>query len=487
MADEGRALTDKIQAKMERAITREYRQAHKEVQAKLDEYLARFEREDKRYSMEVKAGRMTMKDYQDWRVRHIGMGQRWEELRDTLAEDLHNTNQIAMSIAKGYMPEVYALNYNYGTFAVERQGHLDTSFTLIDHNFVERLVRDNPKLLPDPTPGSPAAIRIARNKDVRWNRNKLQSAIIQGCLQGESIGKIANRFQRVTDMNRTQALRHARTAVNGAANGGRHDAYVRASRMGIDLVEEWSAILDGHTRDSHADMDGERKEVDQPTFSNGCRFPGDPFGRPAEVYNCRCDLLSWVKGFEPSESVRERHQGTGNYGEWERSHRNLGAGLGNPDAESNTRTWSVGKIDFADKNAIERRIKLFEDAHRNAAVEYAMVITNSGNVYVCRGLVDGVNLDGIKESLAGAYITHNHPESVTLFSFGAEDRQFFNNSNVAVLRGFDVKYTYEMNRSGQVGDAVSALDVFMRPDLAEHDATMRYSSRNGLGYWRREL
>ena len=309
MADEGRALTDKIQARMERAITREYRHAHKEVQAKLDEYLARFEREDKRLSMEVKSGRMTMKDYQDWRVRHIGMGQRWEELRDTLAEDLHNTNQIAMSIAKGYMPEVYALNYNYGTFAVERQGNLDTSFTLIDHNFVERLVRENPKLLPDPTPGSPAAIRIVHNKDVRWNSQKLQSAMIQGCLQGESIGKIADRFQRVTDMNRRQALLHSRTSVCGAANGGRHDAHVRAERMGIDLVEEWSAVLDSFTRDSHLDMDGERKPVDQELWSNGLRFPGDPFGKPAEVYNCFVGETVAIADSEIQRSYKHRYDG----------------------------------------------------------------------------------------------------------------------------------------------------------------------------------
>ena len=243
------------------------------------------------------------------------MGQRWEELRDTLSEDLHNTNQIAMSIAKGYMPEVYALNYNYGTFAVERQGHLDTSFTLIDHNFVERLVRDNPKLLPDPTPGSPAAIRIARNKDVRWNRNKLQSAMIQGCLQGESIGKIANRFQRVTDMNRTQALRHARTAVNGAANGGRLDSYRRAERMGIDLVKEWSAVLDNVTRDSHVDVNGERRGLEE-EFSNGLMYPGG-MGPPEEVYNCRCDLISWVKGFEPSQEIKVRSSDTGSFKEWE--------------------------------------------------------------------------------------------------------------------------------------------------------------------------
>lgn len=316
--DGGRILVQKLQARVERDITREYRKAHKEVQAKLDEYLSRFEAADKEQLELLRSGQITKKDYQDWRVRHIGIGKRWEELRDTLANDLHNTKQIAMSITKGYMPEAYALGHNYGAFAVERQGSMGASFSLIDHDFVERLVRDNPKLLPDPSPSSPVAQAIARNKDLRWNRNKLQSAMVQGCLQGEGIGTIANRFQRVAEMSRAQALRHARTAVNGAANGGRHDAYKRAEDMGIELVEEWSAVLDHVTRDSHIDMDGERKPVSEELWSNGLRFPADPYGPPEEVYNCRCDVIAWVKGFEPSRKLFEGEKSVREYGKWER-------------------------------------------------------------------------------------------------------------------------------------------------------------------------
>ena len=49
--------------------------------------------------------------------------------------------------------------------------------------------------------------------------------------------------------------------------------------------------------DSHRILHGERIDVDG-TFSNGCRFPGDPNGPAEEVYNCRCTLVAAIKGFE---------------------------------------------------------------------------------------------------------------------------------------------------------------------------------------------
>ena len=65
--------------------------------------------------------------------------------------------------------------------------------------------------------------------------------------------------------------------------------------MGIVVYKTWLATLDGSVRDSHARLDGEERKVDE-EFSNGLRFPGDFMGEPAEVWNCRCSLISQVKG-----------------------------------------------------------------------------------------------------------------------------------------------------------------------------------------------
>ncbi len=40
-------------------------------------------------------------------------------------------------------------------------------------------------------------------------------------------------------------------------------------------------------------------------FSNGCMYPGDPDGKPSEVYNCRCTMIA-VMDDAPYENAQRR-------------------------------------------------------------------------------------------------------------------------------------------------------------------------------------
>ena len=154
-------------------------------------------------------------------------------------------------------------------------------------------------------------------KVVRWNEQKVQSAVMQGLLQGEPMDKIANRLQQVTEMNANSAIRNARTAVTGAENAGRQDTYAEATAKGIKLKKEWMATLDGRTRHSHAMLDGKRVDEDE-KFPNGLEYPGDPSGDPAEVYNCRCTMIAIVEGVEEIARSVGEYQPRMTYSEWEK-------------------------------------------------------------------------------------------------------------------------------------------------------------------------
>ena len=109
--------------------------------------------------------------------------------------------------------------------------------------------------------------------------------------------KISKRLRNVQEMNKTQAIRSARTIVTGAENKGRQDSYARAEADGIILQKEWIATNDGRTRHSHARLDGAIVDQDK-KFDNDLMYPGDPSGRPEEVWNCRCSVAAVVKGFK---------------------------------------------------------------------------------------------------------------------------------------------------------------------------------------------
>lgn len=291
--------TDKMLERIERRISREYKQAEKEVAQKLNAYLASFRAKDKLWEQWVKDGKKTQEEWNNWRTGQMAMGQRWEDMRQSLAEDMHHTNEIAGSIVNGHIPDVYALNHNYGTYEIESGLGIDTSYTLYDRQTVERLMRDNPQMLPPP--GKRVSARIKAGLDVKWNEKVIQSAMTQSILQGESIGQIATRLATaVCDSDRVAALRNARTMTTGAQNAGRIDSYERAQDMGIKMKQQWVATLDGRTRHEHRMLDGETVEVGEPWEINGdeIRFPGDPAAPGYLVYNCRCTVIAALEGFE---------------------------------------------------------------------------------------------------------------------------------------------------------------------------------------------
>ena len=283
----------KIKA-LENKLKRDYERAGRECRRKLNAHLKRFEAKDKQKLKQLKRGEISKDEYDKWRYGQMMTGQRWQDMCDRLAEDLADTSRIARETIANEMPGVYAENINYSTFQVEKMTGLDTSFTLYDENTVRRIWKDNPQLMPDPA--DPDNELTAKEK--RWYKKHINSAVMQGILQGESIPKIAKRMDVATGIGYRAAVRTARTSMTCAQNAGRLESYKRANDIGIPCRQMWLATLDGRTRHSHRALDGEVVDVGQ-EFSNECKYPGDPdCENPAEIYNCRCTTIAQIAGFE---------------------------------------------------------------------------------------------------------------------------------------------------------------------------------------------
>ena len=319
--DDGFKQSEKMLNELEAKIQKEYAQAAKELVDKAEAYFKKFEAQDAQKKAEYEEGKLTKGEYTEWRKRKMLTGKQYNEMRDTLAKDLTNVDKIAMKYVNDRAIDVYALNMNYGTYNIEHDSNIDTSFTLYNHNAVKRLIKDNPDLLPQPKVDIPL--------DMKWNMQHLQSAITQSILQGESIPKVAQRLQRVAQMDNNSAIRNARTAITGAQNGGRLDSMERAKKRGVDVKKAWMATLDDRTRDSHVELDGEEREIDE-EFSNGLMFPGDSNGEPGEVYNCRCRMIH-VYPKHPVDWSDLDNRNTDNLGnmtyeEWKNKHKGVGDG-----------------------------------------------------------------------------------------------------------------------------------------------------------------
>lgn len=294
-ADEAHEAADAEIEAFRREVAGIYAEAQKTASQTLTEYLELFREEDDAWRDRVARGETTEAQWKAWRRGKILTGRRYRVVLKQVAEGYTHANEAAMDALDGRLPGVYAENYNYGTFQAYSAARVDDAFALQDASTVQRLLTDHDSYLPKPTVNAP--------KDVAWNRRLLANQITQGVLLGESMPKIAKRVGKVTGSNMATAMRTARTSVTAAENAGRVDSYRRAQSLGIELEQEWLATMDGRTRHTHRQLDGERVKVGG-KFENGCRYPGDPEAPYAETANCRCTLIAAVEGVDYSDGKR---------------------------------------------------------------------------------------------------------------------------------------------------------------------------------------
>lgn len=326
MADRGHELTDELLADLEEQIAREYAHASRDMQRKWVEYMEKFAAEDAKQKALLDAGKITQADYSNWRFRHTMMGKRWEAMKDTLAADMEKANEIALRIADGSMADVYCLNADFATYQIEHGARINTGYTLYNHDAAERLLKSPQQMMPGPS--TRKAAQIAADKTMQWNKRRIQSAVLQGVLQGESPYKVAERLRGVATMNYNASVRYARTMTTNAQNAGRYDSFRRADKLGVDLVIEWQATLDGRTRHEHRMMHGQRRDVDEPFIIDGVKIlypaqssgPGSSDIPQSMIWNCRCTLLAWVKGFEGNTVKKSPKMGDMTFEEWREAH-----------------------------------------------------------------------------------------------------------------------------------------------------------------------
>lgn len=144
------------------------------------------------------------------------------------------------------------------------------------------------------------------------NYAKLKKTITQeisrGIASGLPYSDIARNINNVSSSGLSNAKRIARTEGHRIQQTSSRDAQYAAKKKGCDVVKQWDASLDGRTRDSHARVDGEIRELDE-KFSNGLMFPGDPSGSAAEVINCRCTSNTrarWALDDGELQTLKER-------------------------------------------------------------------------------------------------------------------------------------------------------------------------------------
>lgn len=232
---------------------------------------------------------------------------RYRSLLKNIISELSRIENLQTYQIKTLLKDAYELNY-YGTaYALEKNVQVKMGFSLIDRTQVARMVT-NPLM------------EIALDENKQFIRDRIRRTLTQSIVQGEGIQQTAAKLRDGLEISGNRATKIARTETTKVMSQARQDGMDKVEKRGIKLEKEWVATLDGRTRDSHANMDGERVPKDQP-FSNGLMYPGDSSGGAEEVINCRCTMVAIVPDLDrirSEMSVDERLGEYSDYGKWKR-------------------------------------------------------------------------------------------------------------------------------------------------------------------------
>lgn len=300
MADAAREWTDKRLEVMEKHIEQIYRQAQGELTEKWKAYMRRGkERLATLYNAYLSAPPDKKQEYlQKYQqaLQNYTLKNKWyRDMVDETTLRLANVNQIAADYINGQVPAIYATNYNFIAPELENIG---IKWTIRNEYTVKNLIRDT---IPER--------HINYAKDMLWNKKQINSAVLQGILQGESIPKISKRLLPIVGNNKTAAIRTARTMVTGAENRGRLDRYHDYEDKGVVMSKVWIATPDNRVRNWHLSMDGQEVPVDESFIDglgNELDYPGDSSAPPNTVYNCRCSMRSHILGIRQSDGSVKR-------------------------------------------------------------------------------------------------------------------------------------------------------------------------------------
>ena len=146
--------------------------------------------------------------------------------------------------------------------------------------------------------------------DTKKLTKTISSEISRGIASSMSYTDIARNIANASKAPLSRAKTIVQTEAHRIQEKAALDAQYKAKSRGANVVKQWNSTLDGDTRPTHRELDGQIREVEEPFEANGLKamYPGG-FGDPAEDCNCRCRSLTrarWALDEDELKTLKER-------------------------------------------------------------------------------------------------------------------------------------------------------------------------------------
>lgn len=271
-------------------------------------------------------------------------------------------------------------------------------------------------------------------EDTDYLKKSIKAELSRGISNGSSwnvvAGKIASGMNSPFTKAYNRAIGIARTEGHRIQQESTLHCQQRAKSKGADVLKQWDSTLDGVTRPTHRELDGQIREVDEPFEVAGMKamYPG-AFGNPAEDCNCRCCLLQrarWALGKEELNVLKERAaffglDKTKDFEDYRQKYLKL---------PENADTMEIGKLPKPTGSSDLTFDSFFKTLNDRLKVDYNAVENHKQkmtNESIISALAGGDRTSGSCASVALAYVGQKQGWNVLDFR-GGESQNFFSTS-----------------------------------------------------------
>ena len=381
-----------------------------------------------------------------------------------------------------FLHKSYGDQYYHTAFEIAKGTGLGSNMAQIDSRTIDTLIKK-----PWAQDGKNFSDRIWTNKDKLVNN--LHTELTQSIIRGADLKQAIDNLAKTMEVSKAQAGRLIMTESAAISAAAQKNCFKDLDVERYEIL----ATLDSHTSDICQEMDG--KVFEMKDYEVGTTAP--PF-HP----NCRSTTIPYFDDeFTEGEERAARDEDTGKtyyvpadmkYEEWkkefveepvkkEKKEKSDKLGTGKSNSSSETQRIEIGSVNVEMR---EEAISYFEESIRHVSVENAVVIDSAGEVVQFIGQKDSVDIFDV--NLKDAIVTHNHPESEGVISFGEDDFNFLReHQDLKEFRCANAEYNYRIVVLKDMAEVVyndiytEGFKYFGDPEFEAQDAAMRVLQERG--------
>ena len=255
-------------------------------------------------------------------------------------------------------------------------------------------------------------------------------------MKEENIQKYAQEkaLKYAEQQHRGRAMTIAMTESAYAYNWGADEGIRQAQMQGLmgEVVKRWNTSGDGGVCKVCSSLEGTELGMDEEFGIRGRELFSGHHKLPPAHPRCAC-TVEYIE-VSPPMPMQTQSNILGDAIQPDYFIEEVGDAY----ADAQAGMQKLGEIDT---EKTEEALKYYGDLIREDSVENVVIIDKAGNLYHASGGTANINISGI--DLAGASITHNHPLSNGILSFGKDDFIFLReNPDVAEMQAVNKYYTY---------------------------------------------